>query len=150
VLGAYHQLWQIEKSFRMSKSDLRARPIYHHKRESIEAHLFAIAVVAFWPRPLRPPGPTTSPTRMAAPPRHGMGGSYIALLTAFYVDNGPFLPLWNRLPHWTYWLLPAVIGMPLIWRPLHRYLRSTSDKPSRARPHVVAGHETEKIWLRAQ
>ena len=39
VLGAYHQLWQIEKSFRMSKSDLRARPIYHHKRESIEAHL---------------------------------------------------------------------------------------------------------------
>jgi hypothetical protein len=81
---------------------------------------------------------------MAAPPRHGMGGSYIALLTAFYVDNGPFLPLWNRLPHWTYWLLPAIIGMPLIWRPLHRYLRSTSDKPSRARPHVVAGHETEK------
>jgi hypothetical protein len=81
---------------------------------------------------------------MAAPPRHGMGGSYIALLTAVYVDNGPFLPLWNRLPHWTYWLLPAIIGMPLIWRPLHRYLRSTSDKPSRARPHVVAGHETEK------
>ena len=39
MLGAYHQLWQIEKSFRMSKSDLRARPIYHHQRESIEAHL---------------------------------------------------------------------------------------------------------------
>jgi len=29
VLGAYHQLWQIEASFRMSKTDLRARPIYH-------------------------------------------------------------------------------------------------------------------------
>jgi hypothetical protein len=39
VMGAYHQLWQIEKSFRMSKRDLRARPIYHHKRDSIEAHL---------------------------------------------------------------------------------------------------------------
>ena len=39
VIGAYHRLWQIEKSFRMSKHDLRARPIYHHKRESIEAHL---------------------------------------------------------------------------------------------------------------
>ena len=39
MLGAYHQLWQIEKSFRMSKTDLRARPIYHHKRDSIEAHL---------------------------------------------------------------------------------------------------------------
>jgi transposase len=39
VFGAYHQLWQVEKSFRMSKTDLRARPIYHHQRDSIEAHL---------------------------------------------------------------------------------------------------------------
>jgi hypothetical protein len=39
VIGAYGQLWRIEKSFRMSKHDLQARPIYHHKRESIEAHL---------------------------------------------------------------------------------------------------------------
>jgi transposase len=39
VIRAYHQLWRIEKSFRMSKHDLRARPIYHHKRESIDAHL---------------------------------------------------------------------------------------------------------------
>ncbi len=39
VIGAYHQLWRIEKSFRMSKHDLRARPIYHHKRASIEAHM---------------------------------------------------------------------------------------------------------------
>lgn len=39
VIGAYAQLWRIEKSFRMSKHDLRARPIYHHKRESIDAHI---------------------------------------------------------------------------------------------------------------
>jgi hypothetical protein len=39
VIEAYHQLWRIEKSFRMSKHDLQARPIYHHTRESIEAHL---------------------------------------------------------------------------------------------------------------
>ena len=39
VMAAYHQLWQIERSFRMSKTDLRARPIYHHQRDSIEAHL---------------------------------------------------------------------------------------------------------------
>jgi hypothetical protein len=39
VIDAYHRLWRIEKSFRMSKHDLRARPIYHHKRESIHAHL---------------------------------------------------------------------------------------------------------------
>jgi Transposase DDE domain len=39
VIDAYHQLWHIEKAFRMSKHDLAARPIYHHLRESIEAHL---------------------------------------------------------------------------------------------------------------
>jgi transposase len=42
VIGAYHGLWHIEKSFRMSKHDLRARPIYHHKRESIDAHLTVV------------------------------------------------------------------------------------------------------------
>jgi len=42
VIGAYHQLWRIEKAFRMSKHDLQARPIYHHKRESIEAHLTVV------------------------------------------------------------------------------------------------------------
>jgi hypothetical protein len=39
VIGAYGRLLQVEKSFRMSKSDLAARPIFHHTRESIEAHL---------------------------------------------------------------------------------------------------------------
>ena len=42
VVDAYHDLWQVEKSFRMAKSDLRARPIFHHKRESIEAHLTVV------------------------------------------------------------------------------------------------------------
>jgi hypothetical protein len=39
VIEKYHDLWKVEKSFRMSKSDLAARPIYHHRRRSIEAHL---------------------------------------------------------------------------------------------------------------
>jgi len=39
VISAYHQLWRIEKSFRMSKHDLKARPIYHRKRESTGARL---------------------------------------------------------------------------------------------------------------
>ncbi len=42
VIGAYAGLWNIERSFRMSKHDLQARPIYHHKRESIEAHLSVV------------------------------------------------------------------------------------------------------------
>jgi Transposase DDE domain len=51
VIDAYHQLWHIEKSFRMSKHDLQARPVYHHIRESIEAHLsivVAALAVSHW------------------------------------------------------------------------------------------------------
>jgi BREX system Lon protease-like protein BrxL N-terminal len=51
VIDAYHRLFQIEKSFRMSKSDLAARPIYHRIRDSIEAHLtivFAALAVSRW------------------------------------------------------------------------------------------------------
>ena len=51
VINAYHQLWRIEKAFRMSKHDLQARPIYHRTRDSIEAHLtvvFAAMAVSHW------------------------------------------------------------------------------------------------------
>jgi len=51
VIGSYHQLFQIEKSFRMAKSDLQARPIYHRKRDSIDAHLtivFTALAVSRW------------------------------------------------------------------------------------------------------
>lgn len=39
IIDAYHQLFQVEASFRMAKSDLKARPVFHRKREAIEAHL---------------------------------------------------------------------------------------------------------------
>jgi len=39
VISNYQNLWQVEKSFRMSKSDLRFRPIYHSKINRIKAHL---------------------------------------------------------------------------------------------------------------
>lgn len=39
IISFYHQLWRVEQSFRMSKSDLKARPIFHHKKDAIEAHL---------------------------------------------------------------------------------------------------------------
>jgi hypothetical protein len=50
----------------------------------------------------------------------GMSGSYIALLTGFYVDNGPNLPLWNRLPTVAFWLLPSLVGVPLVARAMAR------------------------------
>ena len=82
MIDAYHQLWHIEKSFRMSKHDLQARPIYHHTRESIEAHLtivFAALAVSHWIetpnrlehqeiRPHRPPLPhRADPGRQSRP-----------------------------------------------------------------------------------
>jgi hypothetical protein len=48
----------------------------------------------------------------------GMGLSYVLMLVAFYVDNGKQLPLWKDLPHFTYWLLPLAVGLPLIVRAL--------------------------------
>jgi hypothetical protein len=39
VIGSYHDLWHVEQSFRMSKTDLRARPMFHHTKDAIEAHL---------------------------------------------------------------------------------------------------------------
>ena len=42
VISAYHQLFQVERSFRMTKSDLKARPVFHRLRDSIEAHLTVV------------------------------------------------------------------------------------------------------------
>jgi transposase len=42
VVAAYHDLYQVERSFRMAKSDLAARPIFHRLRDSTEAHLTVV------------------------------------------------------------------------------------------------------------
>jgi hypothetical protein len=96
-----------------------------------DAHLFAIAVAAF----------SLGTYGYVARHRHrpgwithhgvGMGGSFITLLTGFYVDNGSSLPVWKALPHISYWLLPAVIGVPLTWRALHRFTRPRVPGPTR-------------------
>lgn len=46
IVENYRHLWQIEKAFRISKSDLRIRPIFHRLRRRIEAHI-CIAFVAY-------------------------------------------------------------------------------------------------------
>ena len=42
VVSSYHELWHVEQSFRMSKHDLRARPVFYHTRDAIEAHLTVV------------------------------------------------------------------------------------------------------------
>jgi transposase len=48
VIAQYKQLWHIEKTFRISKTDLRIRPIFHYLKKRIEAHIcisFAACVI---------------------------------------------------------------------------------------------------------
>lgn len=39
IIDQYHNLWKVEKAFRMSKSDLEARPVFHRKQKRINGHL---------------------------------------------------------------------------------------------------------------
>jgi hypothetical protein len=39
VISHYHHLWRIEQSFRMSKSDLETRPVFHRKQDAIRSHV---------------------------------------------------------------------------------------------------------------
>jgi hypothetical protein len=86
-----------------------------------DAHLFFLGVLSF----------TAATIARAARrvrwrgwlPYHisGMGLSYILLLTAFYVDNGPNLPLWRNLPSLVFWIAPSIVGLPIVIRVLSRH-----------------------------
>ncbi len=51
IIDHYHSLWQVEKTFRIAKSDLSMRPIYHFKEQTIKAHILicfmALAVTKY-------------------------------------------------------------------------------------------------------
>ena len=51
----------------------------------------------------------------------GMGASYILLITAFYVDNGRNLPLWRELPQIAFWILPSLVGAPILLNAFFRH-----------------------------
>lgn len=42
IVAAYQDLYQVERSFRMTKSDLAARPVFHRLEDSIQAHLTVV------------------------------------------------------------------------------------------------------------
>ena len=46
ALSQYHGLWQVEESFRITKHDLKVRPVFHWSAKRIKAHI-AICFVAF-------------------------------------------------------------------------------------------------------
>ena len=39
IVDYYHDLWNVEQAFRMSKSDLQARPIFHRTEDAIRSHV---------------------------------------------------------------------------------------------------------------
>ena len=39
VVSYYHDLWRIEQAFRISKTDLKTRPIFHYAHDAIQAHV---------------------------------------------------------------------------------------------------------------
>lgn len=51
----------------------------------------------------------------------GMGISFTLMLIAFYLDNGKNLPIWNKLPVFAYWLIPTLVGVPLIVYSIFKY-----------------------------
>ncbi|MBL6852151.1 MAG: DUF2306 domain-containing protein [Alphaproteobacteria bacterium] len=81
-------------------------------RWSEDAHLFALGALALaFAIAARLAACRHWPLRIHA---GGMGASFIAMLTAFYVDNGANLPLWRDLPLIAYWTVPALLGVPII------------------------------------
>lgn len=39
IIDQYHNLWHVEQAFRVAKSDLSTRPIFHFKKEAIQTHI---------------------------------------------------------------------------------------------------------------
>jgi uncharacterized membrane protein len=62
-----------------------------------------------------------------------MALSYVALLTGFYVDNGPNLPGWRHLPHVAFWILPSLIATPLVIRALRKWSPSSQHADAAAK-----------------
>jgi hypothetical protein len=104
VVAAYQDLWRVEESFRMSKSDLQARPVFHRKKDSIDAHLtivFAALAVARYLQDrtgvsikrlvqvLRPLGPSPSPSPGSpSPPNPASDPTPSRSSTRFLISRG--------------------------------------------------------------
>lgn len=61
IIASYHELWHVEQSFRMSKHDLAARPIFHRNEQAIDAHLTIVIAALAISRYLHATTGTTAP-----------------------------------------------------------------------------------------
>jgi hypothetical protein len=90
-------------------------------RWSEDYHLFVLGLLSFVTATI---GRTARRRLWPSWPRihmTGMAASYILMITAFYVDNGPNLPLWRELPPLAFWILPTLIGAPILINALLRH-----------------------------
>ncbi|MFL5656441.1 MAG: hypothetical protein ACJ8CB_19970 [Ktedonobacteraceae bacterium] len=74
----------------------------------------------------------------------GTIGSYIVLLTGFYVDNAHLIPLLNQLPQITFWVLPTVIGTPFIMLSISRFVPKTVTPLPRSRMEEEHAEKEER------
>ena len=98
---------------------------WHHDRHLffIAAAAFSLAIVGRWARRRL----SRRSSRWTLWHGGAMSGSYVGLFIGFYVDNGPQLPVWNRLPHAAYWIIPVAVGGLLTWRAFkHNHLLGRS------------------------
>jgi hypothetical protein len=98
---------------------------------------FTAATIGYLHRRRHRPGDT--------PHIAGMGIAYIAMLTAFYVDNGPHLPLWDHLPTWAFWVLPTAIGAPIVARSVARARRAAPAQPLSEPPSPARTQDTRSM-----
>lgn len=101
VFGAYHDLWEVEDSFRLTKSDLAARPVFHRRLEAIEAHLTVVfAALAVTRHLQRVTGVTIKQIIQVLPP----------IQSARVEINGQEVEFQPKIPDHTQHLLDTIKG----------------------------------------
>ena len=73
VIASYHDLWHVEQSFRMSKTDLAARPMFARTRDAIEAHLTIVFTALAISRTVQNRTGLSHPPRPANPAAAALG-----------------------------------------------------------------------------
>ena len=90
-------------------------------RWSEDYHLFALGLLAFIAATIGRTARRRLWDGWARVHMTGMGASYILMVTAFYVDNGPNLPIWRELPSIAFWIMPTLVGAPILANALIRH-----------------------------